>query len=152
MIINDKVPWSYTQHQKPLGSWAALHGPFTCRCGAEDHVEAVKKLQNSTKLLQKVVIPCRAESAWALPGIGSRTRPLRPSRCAVCQRGGWREGSGRRRRCLVLLPTSLLSSPSISEQPESAERPGCARGPQPQERPGLGRSGHVTQARDKAGA
>ncbi|KAB0397701.1 hypothetical protein E2I00_019150, partial [Balaenoptera physalus] len=30
-----------------------LHEPFSCRCGAEDHVEAVKKLQNSSKLLQK---------------------------------------------------------------------------------------------------
>lgn len=29
---------------------------LSCRCGAEDHVEAVKKLQNSSKLLQKVIM------------------------------------------------------------------------------------------------
>lgn len=49
----------YAQHQKQLGNWGGLHEPFSCRCGAEDHVEAVKKLQNSSKLLQKVIYPWR---------------------------------------------------------------------------------------------
>lgn len=39
------------------GSWETgqVSTNLSCRCGAEDHVEAVKKLQNSTKLLQKVI-------------------------------------------------------------------------------------------------
>lgn len=152
MIIDDKVQWTNAQHQKQWGSWAALHGPFTCRCGAEDHVEAVKKLQNSTKLLQKVVIPWRVErvgSAWNRSG----SRPLRATSCVVCPRGRvgrmkWREGGA---VLLSFLPVySALAS--ISEQPESAERPGCAHCPQPQEQPRLGTCGHVTQVRDKARA
>lgn len=43
----------------PEGTGQRGGSPLTLcpRCGAEDHVEAVRKLQNSTKLLQKVTHP-----------------------------------------------------------------------------------------------
>lgn len=37
---------------------------------------------------------------------------------------------------------------SVSEQPEPAQRPGCAHRSQPQEQPRLGRRGHVTPVRE----
>lgn len=70
-----RASWVYAQHQKQLGRQADLPGPFTCRCGAEDHVEAVKKLQNSTKLLQKVIdYSMEGGEGWALPGTVSWNR------------------------------------------------------------------------------
>lgn len=53
--LSRKALWIDAHTKSSLGTWAGDHTPFSCRCGVEDHVEAVKKLQNSTKLLQKVI-------------------------------------------------------------------------------------------------
>lgn len=89
-----------------LGSWAGDHMPFPCRCGAEEHVEAVKKLQNSAKLLQKVTYS--AEDGEGSPGVGSPDPTPPPSRlCSSSERGGRGERSGGRMATRVLL---LLSA------------------------------------------
>ena len=89
----------YAQHQKQLGNWGGLHEPFSCRCGAEDHVEAVKKLQNSSKLLQKVIYPWRVERAWTLPEQAPRLSPSPDRMCIVSAV----RGRGRR-QCSLWLP------------------------------------------------
>lgn len=59
----------------------------------------------------------------------------------------WKEGDA----VLLSFPPIYSVLASISEQPESAERPGCAHCPRPQEQPRLGRCGHIAQVRDRQG-
>lgn len=51
-------------------------------------MEAVKKLQNSTKLLQKVIIAWRLERLWALRGIGCLD-PASPPNHTGSLSGAW---------------------------------------------------------------
>lgn len=61
-------------------------------------MEAVKKLQNSNKLLQKVIYPWRVARVWALPGKGSPDSAPPPNwMCSMLVGSdwggeGWRDG------------------------------------------------------------
>lgn len=78
--------------------------PFACRCGAEEHAEAVRKLQNSTKLLQKVTDS--SEDGEGSRGVGSPDLTPPPSGLrSSSERGGRGERSGGRTASSPVIPS-----------------------------------------------
>ena len=70
-------------------------------------MEAVKKLQNSSKLLQKVIYPWRVARVWALPGIGSPDSAPPPNwMCSMLVGSEW-GGEGRGGEMVVSLVTNI---------------------------------------------
>lgn len=127
-----KVIADEPQHQKQLQSWADPHGPLLqvwCRGSRGSSEKAAELLQAPAEGDHGGWRGCGLCLEWA-----PRTQPLSLTGCVVCQRGSEGRIKPRGGGALVLpFPPIYRVLASISEQPESAERPGCTHCPQPQD-------------------